>query len=178
MPTKGPAAAAAAAEPYKPKIIPGKVALCANCGGYSIHIDRCTNCKRIIKEGAKILPDPEYKPPPEEKKPGLPPDLRNVRMAPKGRPKKQSDEPECIALSSDEEDANDANDAQDASDGAEDRTNASAGASDSGDKSDAQNAEGNFEFDYVKQWISRLDFVFVYVHRFLLVAGNFEFVLF
>ena len=77
----------------------------------------------------------------------MPPDLRNIRMAPKmGRAKKHNDEPECIALSSDEEEGNDANDAQDASDGAENRTNANSGVSESGDKSDAQNAEGKFLF--------------------------------
>ena len=90
-------------EPHKPKIIPGKVALCPNCGGYSVDISKCTGCKRIIKEGAKILPDPDYKPGPDEKK--LSPDLRNIRIAPKAGRRKTvgNEEPECIALSSDEE---------------------------------------------------------------------------
>ena len=27
-------------------------------------IARCTGCRKPIKEGAKIMPDPDYKPPP------------------------------------------------------------------------------------------------------------------
>ena len=91
-------------EPYKPKIIPGKVALCPNCGGYSVDISKCTGCRKIIKEGAKILPDPDYKPPVDaEKKDKTPQDLRHIRIQPKQRRKTANDEPEWIALSSDEE---------------------------------------------------------------------------
>ena len=132
-------------EPYKPKTIPGKVALCPNCGGYSIHIDRCTNCKRIIKEGAKILPDPDYKPPPGEERKS-PQDLRNIRVV-KPRRKTNNDEPECIALSSDEEDTNDGEDVDNTSD-SENRTNSEANASvsETGDNGDAKPEEGKSKF--------------------------------
>ena len=101
------------AEPYKPKIIPGKVAVCKYCGGYSNDLGKCTSCKRILPEGTKIMADPDYKPSESEKKlitnvgqnPG---DLRNIRIQQKNpRKKTQSDEPECIALSSDEDEGDD-----------------------------------------------------------------------
>lgn len=53
--------------------------------------------------------DPDYKPPPGENEKkilitgGPSPDLRNVRIQPKQRRKTANEEPECIALSSDEE---------------------------------------------------------------------------
>ena len=59
------------------------------------------------------MPDPDYKPPEGEKKISASAasilaaqgDLRNIRIAPKkGRRVATSDEPECIALSSDEDD--------------------------------------------------------------------------
>ena len=97
------------------------VAVCSNCGGYSIDIAKCTGCKRMIKEGAKIMPDPDYKPPPGEnansKKsfmemkggPGGG-SLRDIRLQQKpGRRKANSDEPECIALSSDEDEGDEEN---------------------------------------------------------------------
>ena len=89
------------------------MALCKNCGGYSIDISRCTGCKRPLPEGTKILPDPDYKPPVGENSKlsasaasllAAQGDLRNIRIAPKkGRRVATSDEPECIALSSDED---------------------------------------------------------------------------
>lgn len=95
------------AEVHKPKLIPGKVALCPNCGGFSVDISKCTGCRKIIKEGCKIMNDPDYKPPPGENDKKIvitgPPDLRNVRIQPKQRRKTANEEPECIALSSDEE---------------------------------------------------------------------------
>ena len=101
------------AEPYKPKIIPGKVAVCKNCGQLSNDLGKCTSCKRVLPEGTKIMADPDYKPSESEKKlitnvgqnPG---DLRNIRIQQKNpRKKTQSDEPECIALSSDEDEGDD-----------------------------------------------------------------------
>ena len=102
-----------AQETHTPKLIQGKVALCKNCGGYSIDISRCTGCKRPLPEGTKILPDPDYKPPVGENSKlsasaasllAAQGDLRNIRIAPKkGRRVATSDEPECIALSSDED---------------------------------------------------------------------------
>ena len=154
LPKPVPAQAKVPALPVQaPKIIPGKVALCPNCGGYSVHIDRCTNCKKITKEGAKILPDPDYKPPPsssissdDSKK--TPQDLRNIRIQPKaGRLKKtNNDEPECIALSSDEDEGGEENDAENASEGSGERTSnneTSSSVNESGDKSEgAKTDEG------------------------------------
>ena len=101
------------AEPYKPKIIPGKVAVCKNCGSYSNDLGKCTSCKRVLPEGTKIMADPDYKPSESEKKlitnvGQNPTDLRNIRIQQKNpRKKTQSDEPECIALSSDEDEGDD-----------------------------------------------------------------------
>ena len=76
-------------------------------------ISKCMGCKKIIPEGAKIMPDPDYKPIETEKKlivttasnSDRPGDLRNIRIQPKARRKPTAnEEPECIALSSDEED--------------------------------------------------------------------------
>merc|ERR1739836_303169 len=47
--------------PFQLKTIPGKVAVCPNCGLYNVHINRCIMCKKVIREGAKIIPDPDYK---------------------------------------------------------------------------------------------------------------------
>ncbi len=103
-----------AQEQHKPKIVPGKVALCKNCGAYSVDQARCDACKKTIPEGCKIMPDPDYKPPPDEKakaaaellaKRQHEAGLRNVRITPKRPRKSGPEEPECIALSSDEEDA-------------------------------------------------------------------------
>ena len=68
------------------------VAVCGNCGGYSIDLAKCTGCRKPIKEGAKIMPDPDYKPPPGEHGPNkkgaafahqLGGDLRSIRLQPK-----------------------------------------------------------------------------------------------
>ena len=89
------------------------MAVCKYCGGYSNDLGKCTSCKRILPEGTKIMADPDYKPSESEKKlitnvgqnPG---DLRNIRIQQKNpRKKTQSDEPECIALSSDEDEGDD-----------------------------------------------------------------------
>jgi len=63
LPKLVPAQAKVPPLPVQPKTIPGKIAVCPNCGLYSVHIDRCQGCKKVIREGAKIMPDPDYKPP-------------------------------------------------------------------------------------------------------------------
>ncbi len=147
LPKPVPAQAKVPPLPVQPKIIPGKVAVCPNCGGYSVHIDRCTNCKKIIKEGAKIMPDPDYKPPPssgssldDSKK--APQDLRNIRIQPKPRRKTNNDEPEIVALSSDEEEANeDDNEAENAELRTSNNENTTSSANESGDKSEVSKTE-------------------------------------
>ena len=83
---------------YKPKLIPGKMALCKNCGAYSNDFNKCMRCKKPIPEGCKIIEDKKNEGPPPKSE-----NLRNVRIMHKPRRKAAPDEPECIALSSDEE---------------------------------------------------------------------------
>ena len=102
-----PAAAAAAtaaksAEAYKPKLIPGKLVVCKNCGCMGQDFNLCVRCKKKIPEDCKKVDDPSYK----EEKEEAGGKLRDVRIATK-RKKKATDEPVCIALSSDEDEDDD-----------------------------------------------------------------------
>ena len=38
------------------------VAVCPNCGGYSIDVSKCCRCRKPIKNGVKLMPDPDYAP--------------------------------------------------------------------------------------------------------------------
>ena len=104
---------ASAVDPsYKGKIIPGKLAVCRNCGGYSSDFNRCSRCKKPIPEDCKTVDDDT-----KTGKTGkgdvqnrntfnrdiTKDGLRNIRIQHKGKKKHNIDEPECIALSSDED---------------------------------------------------------------------------
>ena len=164
LPKPVPAQAKVPPLPVQPKTIPGKVAVCPNCGGYSVHIDRCQMCKKVIKEGAKIMPDPDYKPPitssssslDDSKKP--PQDLRNIRIQPKvGRRKTNNDEPEMISLSSDEEDANeDDNEAENGESRTSSNENTSSSVNDSGDKSEASKTEDGKSFSHESKFSRKI----------------------
>ena len=98
---------------YKGKIIPGKLAVCRNCGGYSSDFNRCSRCKKPIPENCKTVDDDtkfgktvkgEFSKLNAERLREANKDvLRNIRIQHKGRKKQNQDEPECIALSSDED---------------------------------------------------------------------------
>ena len=108
------------------------------------------------------MPDPDYKPPPssgssldDSKK--APQDLRNIRIQPKPRRKTNNDEPEIVALSSDEEEANeDDNEAENAELRTSNNENTTSSANESGDKSEVSKTEdgkssGNVFFYFSKQ---------------------------
>ena len=90
------------------KRIPGKLALCKQCGTQSDDLAVCIRCKRKFPEDVKLLDDPAFRPKPDStdstaKKSSA---LRGVRPPNKNR-KRNNDEPVCIALSDSEEDGED-----------------------------------------------------------------------
>jgi len=97
----------------QPKLIPGKLAMCKWCGDLSPDFAKCIRCKRKLPEDCKAVDDPALKPKPDStghndmaKKAAL----RGVRIPNKSRRKgAASDEPVCIALSSDEEEDENSN---------------------------------------------------------------------
>ena len=104
------------ADPNKPKLIPGKSALCKNCGTASPDFNTCIRCKKPLAKDCKVVEDKNSakgndQPTAAGGKGGKGQtaaekvdSLRNVRiLAKKKRAAAASDEPECIALSSDED---------------------------------------------------------------------------
>jgi hypothetical protein len=152
VPSKGP-------EPHKPKIIPGKVAVCPNCGGFSNDLAKCVGCKKVIKEGAKIMPDPDYRPPAGEDKKIIvgnqQGDLRNIRIqhGKKGRKAANNDEPECIALSSDEDEDDETNETASGEAGETeagvDSQGAKSGENGENSSSEGKNAEGKLTWGFI-----------------------------
>ena len=114
--------AAAAAAPVAPKRVPGKLALCKQCGNLSEDHATCTRCKRRLPDDVKVVDDPAFKPKPDsttlvsssssaaDKKSNL----RAVRLGTKKARNAMSNEPVCIALSSDEDGEGDDDDTNDA----------------------------------------------------------------
>ena len=99
------ATATGSAPGYEPKLIPGKSAICKSCGTTSPDFNKCIRCKRPIPPDCKVVEDKSSKggkagSASSDKDNGS---LRNVRILGKKRKVKESDEPECIALSSDED---------------------------------------------------------------------------
>lgn len=102
-------------DPNKPKLIPGKSALCKNCGTASPDFNTCIRCKKPLAKDCKVVDDNNSSKGGEGKGKGgkagsgstaaeKVDSLRNVRiLAKKKRAAAASDEPECIALSSDED---------------------------------------------------------------------------
>uniref|UniRef100_A0A0K2UJS5 Putative LOC100642437 [Bombus terrestris] n=1 Tax=Lepeophtheirus salmonis TaxID=72036 RepID=A0A0K2UJS5_LEPSM len=103
-------------EPYKPKLVHGKLALCKNCGSTSPDFNKCIRCKKPLPDSCKVIDDPNAE---KQAIVGIhtssttstavtvefttKSDLRGIRIHPKQRKKTISEEPVCIALSSDEE---------------------------------------------------------------------------
>ncbi len=46
-----------AGEPYKPKLFPGFLVLCRNCGATGNDFSRCERCRKPIPEDSKRIPD-------------------------------------------------------------------------------------------------------------------------
>ena len=97
-------------DPNKPKYIPGKSALCKMCGTASPDFNTCIRCKRPLPKDCKVVEDKNSAKGGDVKGAGKPgsaekvDSLRNVRiLGKKKRAAAASDEPECIALSSDED---------------------------------------------------------------------------
>ena len=92
---------------YKAKLIPGKLAVCKNCGSYSNDFNRCMRCKKTLPVDCKMVDEKKPNEKPANNTSGVTANkvesLRNVRILHKGKRKTTHDEPECIALSSDEE---------------------------------------------------------------------------
>jgi len=110
-PTSSIPSSTSAAVAVQTKIIPGKLAMCKWCGELSPDFIKCIRCKRKLPEDCKAIDDPQLKPKPDSthetaKKAAL----RGVRIPNKSRRKgAASDEPVCIALSSDEEEDENSN---------------------------------------------------------------------
>ncbi|CAF2740676.1 Signal-induced proliferation-associated 1-like protein 3,Signal-induced proliferation-associated 1-like protein 1,Signal-induced proliferation-associated protein 1,Signal-induced proliferation-associated 1-like protein 2 [Lepeophtheirus salmonis] len=45
-------------EPYKPKLVHGKLALCKNCGSTSPDFNKCIRCKKPLPDSCKVIDDP------------------------------------------------------------------------------------------------------------------------
>jgi len=86
------------------KRIPGKLAMCKQCGFTSEDLAVCLRCRRKMPDDVKVLDDPNFKPKPDSTEAGGTKKLRLARLPGKARRRGGNpDEPVCIALSSDEE---------------------------------------------------------------------------
>ena len=86
-----------------PKRIPGKLALCNWCAFQSEDLAKCGRCHRKL-DAPKILDDPSYKPKPDSTE-VVKKALRDVRVPNKNRKRNNAEEPLCIDIDSEDENA-------------------------------------------------------------------------